>query len=132
MLQYTSLDGTLIVAGQNDKENHILSQSSSPKHWWMHVDGYPGSHIVIHYDGDVLPREIKRDAMTLAIYHSKAPNTKISCVNLVRVGQVKCLRQSGLVEIEGGLTIFMRRELDRIERILKTRKKMLIYINANT
>lgn len=126
MLQYTSLDGILIVAGQDSKENHLLSQTSSPKHWWMHVDGYPGSHVVIHHDGDILPRETKRDAMTIAIYHSKAPDTKMSCVNLVRAEQVKYLRQSGRVEIEGDvleLTIFMRREVDRLRRVLKTVEK---------
>ena len=128
MLQYTSLDGILIVAGQNDKENHVLSQTSSTKHWWMHVNGHPGSHVVIHYDGDILPTETSRDAMSIAIYHSKAPDMKISRVNLVRVGQVKCMRRSGMVEIEGDvleLTIFMRREVDRLKRILETREKYL-------
>jgi predicted ribosome quality control (RQC) complex YloA/Tae2 family protein len=128
MFQYKSLDGILIVVGQNDKENHQLSQSSSPDHWWMHVYGYPGSHVVIHHDGNTLPKDTKKDAMTLAMYHSKAPDTKISRVNLVRVGQVKCLRQSGRVEIEGDileLTIFMRREADRLKRVVNTREKII-------
>lgn len=128
MLQYTSLDGTLIVVGQDSKENHLLSKTSSPMHWWMHVDGYPGSHVVIYYEGESLPRETRKDATTLAIYHSKARDTKISHVNLVRVDQVKCLRQSGKVEIEGDvlrLSFFMKREVDRLKRILNTREKYL-------
>lgn len=126
VIKYTSLDGTHILVGQNSKENDELTLTSSPKHWWMHVDGYPGSHVVIQYEGDALPKETKRDAMTLAVYHSKAPDMKMSFVNLVRAEQVKCLRQSGRVEIEGDvveLTIFMRREVDRLKRILKTGKK---------
>ena len=128
MLQYTSLDGILITAGQNSKENHKLSKSCSPRHWWMHVDGYPGSHVVVHYDGDTLPRDTKRDAMMIAIYHSKSPYTKISRVNLVRAEHVKCLRQSGRVEIVGDvleLSVFMRREVDRLKRIMNTEEKYL-------
>lgn len=42
MLEYTSLDGTIIKVGQNAKENDELTLASAPKYWWMHVAGYSG------------------------------------------------------------------------------------------
>ena len=47
MLEYTSLDGTIIRVGENAKENDKLTISSAPKYWWMHVAGYSGAHVVI-------------------------------------------------------------------------------------
>jgi len=91
----------------------------------MHVAGCPGAHVVICHEGDQLPKETKRDAAVLAVYHSKAPDSKMSWVELVRVENVSPLKQHGLVTLEGKvdqLTIFMRKEKERLERILKTKR----------
>ena len=47
MYTYKSLDGIQIKVGQNAKENDDLTFSSYPNEWWMHIDGGPGSHVVI-------------------------------------------------------------------------------------
>jgi dsDNA-binding SOS-regulon protein len=49
----------------------------------------------------------------------------MSWVDLVRVGNVSSLKQYGQVTLEGKvdqLTIFMRKEKERLERILKTKR----------
>ena len=96
--------------------------TSDPKHWWMHVAGYPGAHVVVCYEGDQLPKETKRDAAVLAVHHSKAPKTKITQVDLARVDQISKYQKSnhGLVSLEGEvmqLTVFMNKEKPRLDRL---------------
>lgn len=128
MLEYTTLDGTIIQVGQNAKENDRLTLSSAPQYWWMHAAGYSGAHVVICETND-LSRETKRDAMVLTIHHSNAPDTKMSCIDLARLEQTASMRQTGKVELRGDvmeLTIFMRREKERLERILKTKRVVTV------
>lgn len=125
MLEYTVSGNIPVRIGQDAKENVDLTNMSDPEHWWMHASGYPGSHVVICYEGQELPRDIKRDAAVLTIHHSKTPDSKMSWVDLVRVENVSSLKQYGQVTLGGKvdqLTIFMRREKERLERILKTRR----------
>jgi len=123
MLEYTSQDGVIIRVGQSAKENDALTNSSDPKCWWMHASGYPGAHVVVCYDGDQLPKEVKRDAAVLTIHHSKTPVSKMSWVDMTRIENVTSLKQHGLVTLEGNvtqLTIFMNREIDRLNQLKKS------------
>ena len=126
MLEYTSHDGIKIQVGQNAKENDQLTMTSDPKHWWMHVAGCSGAHVVVCHPEEQLPKETKRDAAVLAVYHSKIPNTKMSPVDLARVDQISKYQKSnhGLVSLEGEvmqLTIFTNKEKLRLDRLLKTK-----------
>lgn len=127
MLEYTSHDGIAIRVGQNAKENDQLTLSSAPQYWWMHVAGCSGSHVIVCHEGEQLPKETKKDAMVLAVHHSQAPDTKMSCVDVTRIEHVTWMRQVGKVKLQSEvmeLTIFMRREKERLERLLKTRHKI--------
>ena len=124
MLEYTSLDGIKIQVGQNAKENDELTLLSSPHYWWMHVAGCSGAHVVVCHEGDQLTKETKKDAMVLAVHHSQASDTKMSCVDITRVEHVMWLRQAGKVKLTGEvmeLTIFMRREKERLERLISSK-----------
>jgi predicted ribosome quality control (RQC) complex YloA/Tae2 family protein len=124
MLEYTSQDGIIIKVGQNAKENDHLTASSSPMYWWMHVSGCSGAHVVVCYEGEQLPKETKRDATVLAVHHSQAPDSKMTSVDLTRVEHVLGMRQAGKVRLDGEvseLTVFMRREVARLERLKKSR-----------
>ncbi len=57
---YESIDSITIRVGESAKENDELSMTSDPKHWWMHVSGCPGAHVVVCHQGDQLPKETKR------------------------------------------------------------------------
>ena len=61
--------GTIDV-GESASENDELTFSADPEHWWFHVSGYPGAHVV-----SVFERSTARlgDAAILAVQHSKAP-----------------------------------------------------------
>jgi predicted ribosome quality control (RQC) complex YloA/Tae2 family protein len=132
MLEYIASGNIPVRVGQTAKENDHLTTTSDPKYWWMHASGYPGAHVVVCYEGEQLPKDVKRDAAVLAVHHSKTPDTKMSWVDLVRVENVSSLRQHGRVTLHGEvdqLTIFMRKEKERLERILKTQSKPL-YVPA--
>ena len=123
MKTYTSLDGIQIKVGENAKENDSLTLSSYPREWWMHVDGGPGSHVIICHEENTIPKETKRDAAVLAVHHSKAPKTKMTQVDLARVDQISKYQKSnhGLVTLEGEvmqLTVFMNKEKPRLDRLL--------------
>ncbi len=121
---YESIDSITIRVGESAKENDELSMTSDPKHWWMHVSGCPGAHVVVCHQGDQLPKETKRDAMVLAVHHSQAPATKMSCVDVTKVEHVLWMRQAGKVKLTGEvmeLTIFMKREKERLERLLSSK-----------
>jgi predicted ribosome quality control (RQC) complex YloA/Tae2 family protein len=125
MLEYTASGNIVVRVGQNAKENDHLTNMSDPQHWWMHASGYPGSHVVICYEGQGLPRDAKRDAAVLALHHSKTPESKMSWIELTRVRNVSMMKQHGQVTLEGKIdqvTIFMQRERERLERILKTKR----------
>ena len=127
MLEYTSHDGIKIQVGQNAKENDQLTMTSDPKHWWMHVAGYSGAHVVVCHPEEQLPKETKRDAAVLVVYHSKIPNTKMSPVDLARVDQISKYQKSnhGLVTLEGEvmqLTVFMNKEKPRLDRLINILK----------
>ena len=124
MLEYTSLDGTVIRVGENAKENDELTLMSAPKYWWMHVSGFSGAHIVVSSEVNTLPKETRKDAMVLAIHHSNSPDVKMSCVDMLRVEQTVWMRQAGKFKLQGEIierTIFMRREKERLTRLLKTK-----------
>lgn len=128
MKTYTSHDGIQIKVGENAKENDDLTLSSYPNEWWLHMDGGPGSHVVICHEKDTIPKETKRDAALLAVYHSKPSSTKMVRVNLVRVNQVikdDRIKNHGQVYLEGQvmqLTISPNKEKTRLDRLLKTRQ----------
>lgn len=128
MKTYTSLDGIKIKVGENAKENDDLTLSSYPNEWWLHVDGGPGSHVVVCCEEHVLPKETKRDSAFLAVHHSKVGNTKMARVNLVRIDQVikdDRIKNHGQVYLNGQvmqLNVFPNKEKERLDRLLKTRR----------
>ena len=127
MKTYKSLDGILIKVGENAKENDDLTLSSYPNEWWLHTDGGAGSHVIICHEENTIPKETKRDAAFLAAHHSKAANSKMVRVNLVRVDQVikdERIKNHGQVYLGGEvmqLTVFMNKEKERLDRLLKNR-----------
>lgn len=122
MKTYESFDSITIRVGDSAKENDELTNTSDPNYWWMHVSGYPGAHVVICYDGELLPKETKRDAALLAVHHSKTPIAKMTWVDMTRVQNVSLTKQHGRVTLNGKidqLTVFVNREKPRLDRLLK-------------
>lgn len=99
MRTYISATGYGIDVGESASENDELTFSADPDHWWFHVSGYPGAHVVARVR--TLDRETRRDAAILAVHHSKAPvDAKMTVVDTCRVANVsKPTNVRGLVDV---------------------------------
>lgn len=123
MKTFISFDGIKIFVGENAKDNDALTQSAYPNEWWMHASDCPGAHVVISYEGDVLPKETKTDAAALAAHYSKARGKGgLTRVDLCRVRDVygDGAKTYGRVLLDGHvmqLSMFMNKEKNRLERL---------------
>lgn len=72
--EYHSAKEVKIWVGKSAKYNEKLTfQLANGRDWWLHVTGYPGSHVIIRQNKDQPPdAETLKDAMQLALFYSKA------------------------------------------------------------
>ena len=128
---YHSIDGIEILVGRSAKDNDDLSCNPSLREdddWWLHVVGYPGSHVVIRCVDDDLPEKFPQtimDAAALAAANSKfEPKNRVE-VSLTRVRHVKkpAGAKPGLVTIVGRISnirlvkVNLGNEKGRMERL---------------
>lgn len=133
MREFKSLDDVLIRVGENAKDNDALTLGADPSHWWFHVAGCPGSHVVVC--SPTMSKETKRDAALLAAKYSKAPpQAKMTVVDMCKVADVQKREGAnhGQVDIQNfsTLNVFQNRlpEKARLGRLLtgmNTREYML-------
>jgi hypothetical protein len=132
---YKSKDNIEIFVGRAAEDNDKLSCDPSLREendWWLHVAGYPGSHVVIRCTDDNLPElypETLQDAVALAAANSKfEPKNRVQ-VTLTRVRYVKkpAGAKPGLVHIIGRddhiriLKINLNNEVERFDRLTKSK-----------
>ena len=87
----TSPDGLIVLVGLTARDNDVLSiKLATPKDFWFHVAGESGSHVVVRNPDklDVLPRETKIFAASLAAGYSKARRGGKVAVHMARAGDV--------------------------------------------
>lgn len=133
MHEFKSLDDVLIRVGENAKDNDALTLGADPSHWWFHVAGCPGLHVVVC--APTMSKETKRDAALLAAKYSKAPpQAKMTVVDVCKVADVQKREGAnhGQVNIQNfsTLNVFQNRlpEKARLGRLLtgmNTREYML-------
>lgn len=127
---FVSIDGIDIRVGRTSSDNDSVSCDPAcrdSRDWWMHAAGCPGSHVVIRYTGDDLPRETMIDAAVLAAKNSKANQVGRAAVSLVRCRQVSKPRgaKPGLVQLSGDVktvTVNVKDEAARLERLNATKQ----------
>ena len=127
---YVSADGVDIRVGRTSSDNDEVSCNPAcrdGKDWWMHAAGCPGSHVVIRFTGDDgPPAETRIDAAVLAAKHSKATQTGMARVSMVRCAQVSkpIGAKPGLVQLSGEVrtvTVCVKDETARLERLAATK-----------
>ena len=74
---YETSDGWKIYAGKTDEDNDILSlRFARPNEHWFHVNGMPGSHVVLRPpegNSDAkADKKLLETAAAVAAWHSKA------------------------------------------------------------
>lgn len=122
--EYESLQGVKIWVGKNAKMNEKLTfQLANGRDWWLHVRGYPGSHVIIKMNKNQEPDpETLKDAFQLALHYSKARNLGEGEICFTQRKYVSRLGQkkTGLVQISKHQSAWVRADPIRLQA-LKTR-----------
>ena len=123
--RYLSRDELEIWVGRSDEGNdYLTTRLARGKDLFFHLDGAPGSHVVLRTEGrDEPPPESVLDACELAVHFSKQKNAGHADVHVVPIKQVSKPRgaKKGLVYVTGGRTVRLRREEARLRRLLDAR-----------
>ncbi len=123
--RYLSRDELEIWVGRSDEGNdYLTTRLARGKDLFFHLDGAPGSHVVLRTEGrDEPPPESVLDACELAVHFSKQKNAGHADVHVVPIKQVSKPRgaKKGLVYVTGGRSIRLRREEARLRRLLDAR-----------
>ena len=123
--RYVSEDGLEIWVGRSDAANdHLTTRLARGKDLFFHLDGAPGSHVILCTEGRTDPPQGSiLDASELAVHFSKQKNAGHADVHVVPIKNVKKPRgaKPGLVYVTGGRSIHLRRESARLERLLASR-----------
>jgi predicted ribosome quality control (RQC) complex YloA/Tae2 family protein len=123
--RFRSADGLEIWVGRSDEGNDYLStRLARGNDLFFHVDGSPGSHVVLRTEGRLdAPSESLLEACELAVRFSKQRNAARVDLHVVPIKNVRKPKgaKRGLVHVTGGKTVHLRREEQRLERVLANR-----------
>jgi predicted ribosome quality control (RQC) complex YloA/Tae2 family protein len=123
--RYRTQDGLEIWVGRNDEGNdYLTTRLARGNDLFFHLDGYPGSHVVLRTEGrsDPSPRSLL-DACELAVHFSKMKNAGSADVHVAPIKNVKKPKgaKPGLVYVRSGKSIHLRRDPKRLQSILASR-----------
>jgi predicted ribosome quality control (RQC) complex YloA/Tae2 family protein len=123
--RYRTQDGLEIWVGRSDEGNdHLTTRLARGNDLFFHLEGYPGSHVVLRTEGrlDPPPGSLL-DACELAVHFSKLKNAGGADIHVAPVKNVKKPKgaKPGLVYVRSGRTIRLRRDPKRLENILAAR-----------
>ncbi len=118
-------DGLEVWVGRSDEGNdYLTTRLARGNDLFFHLDGYPGSHVVLRTEGrsDPPPASLL-DACELAIHFSRLKAASRADVHVAPIKNVRKPRgaKPGLVFVTGGKTIHVRRDPKRLESILASR-----------
>ncbi|PYE56370.1 Rqc2 family fibronectin-binding protein [Deinococcus yavapaiensis] len=83
--RYTSPSGFEVLVGRNNKENDLLTHKvARSTDFWFHVQGYPGSHVIVRTIGKDLAVPDILMAAALAAHYSKASGSGNVAVDYTR------------------------------------------------
>jgi predicted ribosome quality control (RQC) complex YloA/Tae2 family protein len=121
ILAYELPGSWALLVGASDADNDFLStQIAEPNDWWFHVDGVPGSHVLLRAKPDQEPgKETLRQAAAVAAYHSKARNAGTTPVHCTRARSVKKPRgvKTGTVQVAHGTVLKVRPDVSFATRL---------------
>jgi len=123
--RYRTEEGMEIWVGRSDEGNdYLTTRLSRGNDLFFHLDGYPGSHVVLRTEGKSDPSSKSvLDACELAVHFSKMKNAGSADVHVASIKDVKKPKgaKAGLVYVRGGKSIRLKRIPERLEKILLSR-----------
>jgi predicted ribosome quality control (RQC) complex YloA/Tae2 family protein len=109
-IRYRTKGGFEVLVGRNSRENDFLTHRLAKSlDVWFHVQGYPGSHVILRAGNREVPFPDVLEASALAAYHSKArgsSNVAVDYVLIKNVWRPKGAR-AGQVYFSGQKTVFV-------------------------
>jgi predicted ribosome quality control (RQC) complex YloA/Tae2 family protein len=123
---YETSDGLEIWVGKNDEGNDVLTtRLARGNDLFFHLEGNPGSHVILRTGGkgEDAPAESVLEAAELAVHFSKAKNATRASVHVAPIKNVSkpSGAKPGLVYVTRGKTVQLRREPERLARVLGAR-----------
>jgi predicted ribosome quality control (RQC) complex YloA/Tae2 family protein len=123
--RYRTEQGMEIWVGRSEEGNdYLTTRLAHGKDLFFHLDGYPGSHVILRTEGKSDPPAPSiLAACELAVHFSKLKNARQADVHVAPVKNVKKPKgaKPGLVYVTRGKTIHLRRDPKLLEAILATR-----------
>jgi predicted ribosome quality control (RQC) complex YloA/Tae2 family protein len=123
--RYKTQDGLEIWVGRSDEGNdHLTTRLARGNDLFFHLEGYPGSHVVLRTEGRLdPPANSLLDACELAVHFSRMKDARSADVHVAPIKDVKKPRgaKPGLVYVRRGKTIHLRRDAKRLQSILAAR-----------
>ena len=76
-LRFSAPDGTMISVGKNALQNERLTLSARGEDVWLHAKDMPGSHVIVHTEGNPISDDALFCALRLAAWHSKGKGAAV-------------------------------------------------------
>ena len=121
---FTSADGARILVGKGGRDNDETTlKVAGPHDLFLHVRGSPGAHVIVPLNRDeAIKEQTLLDAATLAAHYSKqrtAASLDVTYTPRKNVSKPKGAKP-GLVQVRQEKVLRLRREPDRLARLLMT------------
>ncbi|MCA8938250.1 MAG: DUF814 domain-containing protein, partial [Planctomycetes bacterium] len=90
--------------------------------WFLHIASFPGAHVIVrNQKGQTPPLETLLDAAQLCLHYSKMKKALAASVHYVQAKFVRKPKgaKPGLVLVHGGKEISIRKDDERLARLLK-------------
>ncbi len=123
---FRSSDGFILLRGKDAKGNTAALRAAAPHDLWLHVEGGPGSHVIIRrqFLGQDIPENTLHQAANLAAVKSWQRENLTANILCAEVRHVKAMRgtATGTVRIDKVFTTFCVTVDTAIERLLEVTK----------
>lgn len=120
--RFVSSEGLSILVGRDNEGNdHLTLHVARSDDLWLHVEGFPGSHVVIRMQGRTggVPRRTLVEAAQLAAYYSQARSHGKVTVSYTHKKHVRKPRKSppGLVTLTHEKTVVVKPDKELVRRL---------------
>lgn len=123
--RYRTSDGLEVWVGRSDEGNdYLTTRLANGNDLFFHVEGYPGSHTILRLESKKeAPQESLLEAAELAVQFSKMKDAGKITVHIAPVKHVHKPKgaKPGLVYVNQGRSIVLRRDAARLQRVLDAR-----------
>jgi predicted ribosome quality control (RQC) complex YloA/Tae2 family protein len=123
--EYTTALGLKVWVGKSAKDNDKLTFSyANGSDYWLHVNGQPGSHVVLHLGKHKEADENSiQDAIQAALFFSKAKDAKEGEVCITQCKYVSHFgkNQPGKVQISNARTVYAKLDMERLKKLKERR-----------